>query len=77
MTYHFVLCEQFCICNIAVQIREDMVRLLLPYIMAGLGPKVSTDYQAATLMIVTLLASKATLSEGLLTGEVCHCTSYY
>ena len=61
-------------CDVTVQIKEDMVRLLLPYIMAGLGPKVSTDYHAATLMIVTLLASKATLSERLLTGDACLCT---
>ena len=51
-----------------VQVKEDTVRLLLPYVLAGLGRKASADYHTATLMIVTLLASKATLSEGLLTG---------
>lgn len=53
-----------------MQVKEDTVRLLLPYLVAGLGGKGSADYHAATLMIVTLLASKTTLSEGLLTGKV-------
>lgn len=48
------------------------MRLLLPYLLAGLGAKVSADYHAATMMIVTLLASKATLSEGLLAGMPVH-----
>ena len=51
-----------------IQVKEDTVRLLLPHLVAGLGGNGSADYHAATLMIVTLLASKATLSEGLLTG---------
>ncbi len=50
------------------QVKEDLVRLLLPYLMAGLGASITADYRAATLMIVTQLASQATLSDSLLAG---------
>ena len=55
--------------SIALQIKEDLVRLLLPYLMAGLAASVTADYRAATLMILTQLASQATLSDTLLAGE--------
>ena len=45
------------------------MRLLLPYLTAGLGASVTADYRAATLMILTQLASQATLSDTLLAGE--------
>ena len=48
--------------------KEDLVRLLLPYLMAGLGPDITADYRAASLMIVTQLATQATLSDTLVTG---------
>lgn len=45
------------------------MRLLLPYLMAGLGPDITADYRAATLMILTQLATQATLSDTLVTGQ--------
>lgn len=51
-----------------LQVKEDLVRLLLPFLMAGLGASITADYRAATLMIVTQLASQATLSDSLLAG---------
>lgn len=45
------------------------MRLLLPYLMAGLGPDITADYRAASLMILTQLASQATLSDTLITGQ--------
>ena len=50
------------------QVKEDLVRCLLPYLMAGLGPDITDDYRAASLMILTQLASQATLSDTLVTG---------
>jgi hypothetical protein len=49
---------------------------LLPYITSGLESSASTDYRAATLMIVSALASKANLEKsfvrgGLLFGTMC------
>ena len=49
--------------------KEELVRLLLPYLMAGLGPDITADYRAASLMILTQLASQATLSDTLITGQ--------
>lgn len=54
--------------RLMLQVKEDLVRLLLPYLMAGLGASITADYRAATLMIVTQLASQATLSDSLLAG---------
>ena len=51
------------------QVKEDLVRLLLPYLMAGLGPDITADYRAASLMIITQLATQATLSDTLVTGQ--------
>lgn len=51
------------------QVKEDLVRLLLPYLMAALGPDITADYRAASLMILTQLASQATLSDTLVTGQ--------
>ena len=45
------------------------MRLLLPYLMAGLGPDITADYRAASLMIFTQLATQATLSDTLVTGQ--------
>lgn len=56
-------------CGIALQIKEDLVRLLLPYLMVGLAESVTADYRAATLMILTQLASQASLSDTLLAGK--------
>ena len=52
-----------------MQVKEELVRLLLPYLMAGMGSDISTDYRAASLMILTQLASQATLSDPLITGQ--------
>jgi hypothetical protein len=50
------------------------VTMLLPYLLKGLGPDVIPDYQAATHMILTQLASKACLSGELATGRpICDC----
>ena len=51
------------------QVKEELVRLLLPYLMAGLGPDITADYRAASLMILTQLATQATLSDTLVTGQ--------
>jgi len=59
----------------ALQVKEDLVRLLLPYLMSGLGPSITADYRAATLMILTQLASQATLSDNLLIGKARSCIS--
>lgn len=45
------------------------MRLLLPYLLAGLGPDITADYRAASLMILTQLGTRATLSDTLLTGR--------
>ena len=47
---------------------EPLLAMLLPYLLKGLGPDVIADYRAATLMILTQLASKATLSAQLVSG---------
>lgn len=47
------------------------MRCLLPYLMAGLGPDITADHRAASLMILTQLASQATLSDTLVTGQSC------
>ena len=52
-----------------MQVKEDVVRLLLPYLLAGVGPHVTADYRAASLMILTQLSSQATLSDTLVTGQ--------
>lgn len=54
--------------GLTLQVKEGLVRLLLPYLMAGLGANITADYRAATLMIVTQLASQATLADSLLAG---------
>lgn len=47
---------------------EDTANLLLPYLVAGLGPEALLDYQSATLMIIGQLAARATLGADLVAG---------
>ncbi|GAB4814939.1 hypothetical protein N2152v2_001985 [Parachlorella kessleri] len=65
--YAVVLCEFLA----AVKtVDEPLLAMLLPYLLKGLGPDVIDDYRAATLMILTQLASKATLSSQLVSALV-------
>lgn len=58
-----------------MQIDEDLVRLLLPYLLHGLAPEgeklVSSDYMAASNMILVQLCSVTTLAQDFLEGEYC------
>ena len=48
---------------------EPQVSALLPYLVSGLQPNVTPDYRAATLMIITQLASRVAMSADLAAGE--------
>ena len=50
------------------QVGEDLLLLLLPYIVAGVGKGVSDDYRMASTMIACQLATRAPLSDQLLSG---------
>jgi len=55
-----------------VQVDEDVVRLLLPYLLHGVGADsqaaVSPDYRTASHMILVQLCSIATLAKDFLEG---------
>eukprot|EP00879_Flechtneria_rotunda_P027885 GHRR01029928.1.p2 GENE.GHRR01029928.1~~GHRR01029928.1.p2 ORF type:complete len:103 (+),score=34.43 GHRR01029928.1:227-535(+) len=53
------------------QITEDLLTLLLPFLVAGMKESATKDYRAATLMILTQLLSRAQLSKEFLSG-VCN-----
>ncbi|GBF96147.1 hypothetical protein Rsub_08895 [Raphidocelis subcapitata] len=50
----------------APQVSEDLVTLLLPQLVAGLGPDAGRDLASATFMVCSHLASRATLGVKLL-----------
>lgn len=52
-----------------LQVGEGQVSALLPYVVAGLGSEVIPDYRAATLMVISQLASRVAMSGQLATGE--------
>ena len=53
------------------QVDEDMIRLLLPYLLHGVADagEVSTDFRAATYMILVQLCTIATLASDFLEGQ--------
>ena len=59
---HFPLCW-WC------KVTEDLVALLIPYIVRGIARDSSADFQAATQMTVAQLTSRAALGEKLLSGN--------
>lgn len=63
--YAAVLCELLAAARV---VEERLLAALLPHLLAGLGSRASTDYQAATYMVVVQLASVATLSNELVSG---------
>ena len=57
-----------------MQVDEDLLRLLLPYMLDGMGADadeapVLSEYKAATHMILVQLLSKATLAQDFLDGR--------
>ncbi len=54
------------------QVTEDLLTGLLPFLVAGLKESAARDYTAATLMVLTQLLSRATLSQDFLSGA-CRC----
>ena len=66
---------------VLLQIREDLLQLLLPYLLAGLGKGSSTEYRLATYMIAAQLSSCTRLSDAFISGQsycrvlfVCECS---
>jgi hypothetical protein len=51
------------------QVTEELLTLLLPFLVSGLQESATRDYRAATLMVLTQLLSHASLSKDFLTGE--------
>lgn len=61
------------ILNAVVQVDEDLLRLLLPYILHGVGSGsegkgISSDYRGATYMILVQLSAVATLAPDFVEG---------
>ena len=54
---------------VLLQIREDLLQLLLPYLLAGLGKGSSTEYRLATYMIAAQLSSCTRLSDAFISGQ--------
>lgn len=57
-----------------LQVDEDIVRLLLPYLLHGIGtdadtPQVTSEYRAASYMVLVQLCSAASLAQDLLQGS--------
>eukprot|EP00775_Hariotina_reticulata_P011838 gene11838-11982_t len=71
--YAVLLCE---VLMAVPQVTEDLLALLLPFLVSGLQESATRDYRAATLMVLTQLLSRASLSKDFLTVvsvEVCRC----
>lgn len=64
--YAVLLCEVF---TAAPQVTEELLTVLLPYLVAGLRDTATRDYRAATLMVLTQLLSRAQLGRDFLTGK--------
>lgn len=62
-----------CCSSMRLQVTEDLVALLLPYMLAGLPRDADVGYRSATLMIVVQLAATATLADSLFEGAFPPC----
>lgn len=51
------------------KVSEELLERLLPYIVEGLAETASTDYRAATLMLLAELSTRSPLSQGFLSGQ--------
>jgi hypothetical protein len=61
------------LCEFLAQIssvNEDTIALLLPFLLDGLKKDVFPDFRAASIMILSKLASRVPLSPALLSGEI-------
>jgi U3 small nucleolar RNA-associated protein 10 len=66
-TYAVTVCEVLMAAS--PEVPEQLLRQLVPFLVAGLRRSASLDYRAATLMIVTQLCSVAQLGPEVLAGE--------
>lgn len=66
-TYAVTVCEVLMAAS--PEVPEQLLRQLVPFLVAGLRRSASLDYRAATLMIVTQLCSVAQLGPEVLTGR--------
>lgn len=64
--YAVLLCE---VMAAVPRVTEDMLSLLLPYLVAGLKGDASKEYTSATLMVLTQLLARAQLANAFLQGE--------
>lgn len=64
--YAVLLCE---VIAAVPRVTEDMLSLLLPYLVAGLKGDASKEYTSATLMVLTQLLARAQLANAFLQGE--------
>jgi len=53
----------------ALQVSEDLLTVLLPFLVSGLKASAARDIRAATLMVLTQLLARASLSKDFLAGE--------
>ena len=54
---------------VLLQMSEDLLQLLLPYLLAGLGKGSSAEYRLATYMIAAQLSSCTQLSDAFISGQ--------
>lgn len=64
--YAVLLCE---VLQAAPRVDEDLVALLLPHLLVGIGAGASADLRPATMMVLSQLSAKATLADGFLSGK--------
>ncbi len=62
--YAVAMCEMIA----STQVTEPLLETLLPNIVDGLSPEASSDFRAATLMLLAELCSRTTLTETFLSG---------
>jgi hypothetical protein len=71
--YAVLLCE---VMAAVPRVTEDMLSLLLPYLVAGLKGDASKEYTSATLMVLTQLLARAQLANAFLQGEQGLCRTW-